>query len=585
MRLSLLTRSALVLLACAACADDPTQTKPPVEPPAPKPAPIPVGVFEIKIDGIGTDAMTATATTAPNSGGPSASLTPVAGAGLALETVSTGSFIDGTRSGGGQRYLTFTFRVRNGTGGALTNLTFLAAQRASTIPGTPLSVVRKFDGTNADTALAKLVVPTGVVTLGSNLTDMLSPYPDVLQAFTEAEIAAISLPADVTGLFPYGYVVRNKNSTTTRTLPATADPNQWDGLFTLSFRVPLQASSSLDVYQLTFQLLGVQDSETRMTESIEEAQDSGAVRRLRDRATALGATTVTVLNGSSVMDPAVPDYPGQRQICGLRTAGPSATPVTRINNPGPYMQLFLLRGGESLDPCAAYFRTGTPARPSLNNSFTLSLRAMDRYGNQRTVVDTVHLEEASGPPVVINPAQALVGGQAAIDVAFTDYGTAVMNGVGKRLRGQQSILVAGVTRTWTAAAATTDWFTNNNWSPAAVPGILDSVYIPVAAPLDPLLTGNVTIQGVTVEDVATLGLGAFNLTANANVTAGLTGGVTNTSGTLVLAGIAATMQGKLPRLRVTGTYSLTGNVTARAPIQSDAGRITASAFRLQADGN
>jgi len=95
----------------------------------------------------------------------------------------------------------------------------------------------------------------------------------------------------------------------------------------------------------------------------------------------------------------------------------------------------------------------------------------------------------------------------------------------------------------------------------------------------------VSVEGVTVEDVALIALGAFNLTANANVTAGLTGGITNTSGQLILTGTAKTVQGKLPRLRVTGTYSLTGNTTARAPIQVDAGRLTASAFRLQAESN
>jgi hypothetical protein len=34
---------------------------------------------------------------------------------------------------------------------------------------------------------------------------------------------------------------------------------------------------------------------------------------------------------------------------------------------------------------------------------------------------------------------------------------------------------------------------------------------------------------------------------------------------------------------VTGTYSLSNNVNARAAIQVDAGRLTVSALRLQAD--
>ncbi|HKP76125.1 MAG TPA: hypothetical protein VJT67_11325 [Longimicrobiaceae bacterium] len=583
MRLTLLTRSALVLFACAACADEPTPTTPPVQP-EPKPAPVPVGVFEISVEGIGTDNMTATTRTGSVSNGPSATLTPVA-SGLSLETVSTGSFIEGSRTAGGQRYLTFTFRLRNASGASLNNLTLLAVQRPNTIPGTPISSLKKFDGTNADTSLAKFIVPTGVVTLGSDLVNMQATYPDVLQAFTEAEVAAITPPGDITGILPYGYMVRSKLSNANRTLANTADPNQWDGLVTLSFRVPLQATSALDVYQITFQLLGVTDTETRLTESIEESQDTAAVRRLRDRATSLGATTVTVLNGSPAMDAAVPDYPGQRQICNLRTAGTAGSPVTFVNAPGPYTQIFMMHPGESLSSCSPYFITGTPSRPALNVVYQLTLREMDRYGNQKNVADTVHIDDVSGPPYLDGGSTAMSGGQTAVNVVWSDYGTSVMNVIGRRNMGQRSILVAGVTRTWTAGAGTTDWNTGNNWSPAAVPGTLDSVYVPLSAPLDPALASNVSILGVTVEDGALIALSAFNLTAGGNVTVGTSGGITNTSGRLVLTGVAKTLQGKVAPIRVQGTYSLTGNVTSRAPIQVDAGRLTVSGYRLQGESN
>jgi hypothetical protein len=86
-------------------------------------------------------------------------------------------------------------------------------------------------------------------------------------------------------------------------------------------------------------------------------------------------------------------------------------------------------------------------------------------------------------------------------------------------------------------------------------------------------------------DATTISLGAFDLTSYGNVTSATTGGITNTSGRLFLSGTASTVTGKVPVIRVTGTYSLTGNVNARAPIQVDAGRLTVSALRLQADGN
>ncbi|WP_325307347.1 hypothetical protein [Longimicrobium sp.] len=578
----------LVAFAAAACTQDRTLTgTTPPDTGGPK-TPRVLGVYEITITGIGTDQMTSTATPMRlpgETGAISASLNPVA-SGVGLESVNTGSFSDGSRTGGGQRYLVSTFRVRNGTAAPLNNLTLIMASTTGTIAGTPVSVLRKFDNTNADPTIAPFIAPSGAVALGTDFVTMLAPYPDVLQAFTEAEVAAIAPPAGVTSIFPYGFVVRNKNTNANRTLPsAAADPNQWDGLLTVAFRVPLQSVAANDVFTLSFQAVIVEDTETRMTESIEEGQDTAAVRRLRDRATSLGATTVTVLNGSPVMDAAVPDYPGQRQICGLRIAGTAASPTRTIVTPGAYAGLMILRPSETVDACAAYFRGGTPGRPATNVPFTVTVKAMDRYGNVKTAqADTVHLTEL-GPPATLGAAAALVSGSANQVVTYTGYGSSTLSAVGRRLTGTQLIDVAGVTRTWTAGAGTTDWFTNNNWSPAAVPMSLDSVVIPVAAPLDPSLAANVQIGGVTVEDGALIALNAFDMNASANVTAGLTGGITNTSGRLFLSGVARTVQGKVPTLRVTGTYSLTGNVNARAAIQVDAGRLTVSGFRLQADSN
>ncbi|HET7231941.1 MAG TPA: hypothetical protein VFJ16_18180 [Longimicrobium sp.] len=590
MRIPLLTRSAVVLLAlaAAACADDraPTTTPPP-NPEAPKPPRV-VGLYEITITGIGTDQATTTVTPmrSPTASGVSPTLTPIT-SGLSLEQVSTSAFTEGTRTGGGQRYLTTALRVRNGTAAALNNLTFMMVTTASSINGTPLSVIRKFDNTNADPSIAPQIAPTGVTVLGSDQVTMQSPYPDVLQVFTEAEVAAITPPAGVTGVFPYGYVVRNKNTNANRTLPsAAANANQYDGVFTVAFRVPLQASAAADVFTLTFLAMAVEDTETRMTESIEESQDTGAVRRLRDRATTLGATTVTVLNGSPVLDPAVPDYPGQRQVCNPRTAGTAASPVNYINTPGAYSTLAILMPGESFDPCAAYFRTGTPDRPATNVPFNVIVKGMDRYGNLKVgQVDSLTLSETNGVPAVMGPSGSLSFGIDTLVATYTNYGSSILKVQGKRLEGRRPVPVAGVKRTWTAGAGTFNWQTNGNWSPAAVPMQLDTAIVPVAAPMYPILSASVQIGGVQVENNAFIRLEAFDMTASSDVTAGLTGGIQNTSGRLFLSGIAHTVEGKVPALRVTGTYSLTANVNARAPIQVDAGRLTVSALRLQADSN
>ena len=577
--------AALLLLSFAACTDRPDPTAPPPSE-EPKPGPTPIGVYRIEVTGIGTDQMSSTVSPSVQvAGGVSASLGAV-GSGIVFEQVGSASFTEGTRTGGGQRYVQFTYRVRNNTGGSLNNLTLFLVERAGTIPGTSLSSLKKFDGTNANSSIAPFVIPTGAVAMGTDLVTMQALYPDVLQVLTEAEVATITPPAGVTNIFPVGYVVRSKNTNANRTLPVPTDPNQYDGLMTVSFRLPLQSSSANDVFSLFFEVLAVTDTEVKMTESIEESQDTGAVRRLRDRATALGATTVTVLNGSPAMDPAVPDYPGQRQICYARTAGPAGAATVSIGAAGAYSRLMVLMPGESVNDCAANFRSGTPSRPATNVPFTVTVKAMDRYGNVKSSqADTVHLVETNGVPATMGAAAALVSGSADQTVTYTNYGSSLLMAQGRRLSAIQPVTVAGVVRTWTAGAGTTDWHTAANWSPAAVPMSLDSVLVPAAAPLDPVLAANVSIGGVTVENIAMISLNAFDLTASANVTAGLTGGIVNTSGRLFLSGIAKTVEGKVPTMRVTGTYSLTNNVNARAPIQVDAGRLTVSAVRLQADSN
>lgn len=188
-----------------------------------------------------------------------------------------------------------------------------------------------------------------------------------------------------------------------------------------------------------------------------------------------------------------------------------------------------------------------------------------------------------GEPVVwsIVPADTVTASLAADGtVKAKRAGSIVITATTPSRSGTATLLVHGITRVWDGSSDT-NWDNKSNWVGNIVPVTADSVLIPVAAPLDPSLVSNVQVDGVTVEDVATLNINAFNLTATGNVTTGLSGGITNTSGQVILAGVAKTVQGVLPRVRVTGTYSLTANLTTRAPVQVDAGRLTVSAFRLQ----
>lgn len=431
--------AALLLLGAPACADG--AARPPFSPVPPPPSPL--GVYEVTIAGLGTNDVRSSIQ--PLGGSPGTALNPV-GNGAVLELVSSGTFTEGARGAGGQRYVTASYRLRNSTGRSLANVTMLLVARASSLAGTPFSSLVRFDGTAADPALAASIVPTGAVAPRGDLDGLRALHPDVLQVFTEAEVAAIPRPAGVLDVFPVGFVVRGARAeATSRTLPPATSPNDYGGVVTFAFRVPLQATSSVDVYSLAFQVLAIEDPETRMTESIEEGQDTAAVRLLHARAASLGATTVTVLAGSPAAGPDAADYPGQRQVCSVRTAGTAAAPAGFITRPGAYTRLGLYRPGERVSACGADFRAGTAAVPALDVPYRITLRAMDRYGNVIPgAVDTVALSRASGPAATVGPPAPLVSGEAGISVTYQAVGASVLAGTGRRNRARRDVVVPAV---------------------------------------------------------------------------------------------------------------------------------------------
>ena len=137
--------------------------------------------------------------------------------------------------------------------------------------------------------------------------------------------------------------------------------------------------------------------------------------------------------------------------------------------------------------------------------------------------------------------------------------------------GSLVVSVTGATRTWNGSVST-DWGTDANWDAlapgvaAAVPASADSVVIPSPVPNYPVIGGATAIGGVTVNNGASLTLGGFDLTASANVAALGTGAIVSTTGRLVLAGTGKTVEGTVPKLFVTGTYSLSADATATAPV-------------------
>lgn len=141
--------------------------------------------------------------------------------------------------------------------------------------------------------------------------------------------------------------------------------------------------------------------------------------------------------------------------------------------------------------------------------------------------------------------------------------------------GEMVFDVTGTTRTWTGSASA-DWSDGANWDGGYAPAAVDSVLVPTGVPNFPALTAAAMIGGVTVADGATLSLGSFDLAASADVATGYTvgSGILATTGAVELAGTGGTVLGRLPSTRVTGTYTLGGELRIVAP-----GRITRGELR------
>jgi hypothetical protein len=320
----------LSIVSVYACADLPTETA------ERAPDNRTLGLMEIAVTGIGTPGMRADASLPePARGGSRFALSPVSEAGrsgVQLRALSSGTFTYGQRGAAGSyRYVFVTFEVRNAStdGVAYTtarqNLTFVAVSTASTISGTAVREILKFDGSPAATSDAENWIPTGAAYLTIPQT-ISSLSPDVLQVFTEAEAASFAVPAGVTA-FPYGFMARHATATNTRTLAANPGTNVFDGYVTFAFKVPLPGSQANDPYSVKLMVMAVDDSETRVTQSVEE-RDAPSRAAFEAKVAALSATGVTLLTGGS--------YGGSvtaRTLCGVRASGTVAAPIAYVNGP------------------------------------------------------------------------------------------------------------------------------------------------------------------------------------------------------------------------------------------------------------
>ena len=298
-----------------------------------------LGLVEISFNRLGTSNFSTTARNISTTN-QSRTITDITN-GIQIESISRGSFDVGTRGVDGMRYLSATFKVRNAAAFCAPtpctpaayptvrqNLTFMAvstqAPLTPTLGQTAISKLKLFDGSDANPSLAQGILPThGMDYDRAALKPKVSLGGEDLQAFQESEVSSLAsllLPYGVTSVFPYGFVAHCINNCTANTRDISANPatNQFDGSVTFAVKLPLQATSAADPYSFSLLLEVVDDSTTRVTQSLEEQTTPSAVVT---RAAALTGGQVFTLPG--VFAPTT---------CSVRTAGTVASPLAYLVN-------------------------------------------------------------------------------------------------------------------------------------------------------------------------------------------------------------------------------------------------------------
>lgn len=161
-------------------------------------------------------------------------------------------------------------------------------------------------------------------------------------------------------------------------------------------------------------------------------------------------------------------------------------------------------------------------------------------------------------------------------------GTAVISVTSGLRPGQIVVVVGGASHLWIGAISS-DWADGGNWQRGVVPASDDSVHIPVVSGGNhaPELTTPVAVGHLEIDDGAMLSLATFNLTANGDVRTGSTGGIQTAGGTLLLAGSGHTIEGVLPGVIVTGTYTASANTRFNGRLSIRGGRITTAGRLLR----
>jgi len=381
-KLRFLFFTSLVALTLAGCTSQTPATQPPTRPPLEQPTKTLGGVV-ITFSGVSSDTLKASAQRVSSAGlssqffesAPSIVHTPL----------SQSSF-----TAGGFRYLSATFRVTPSS--SLNNLSYVAQVKAgSTLSNTAVLDMKQLDGSavpNAN-ALALAVKPVQDLRRSSGALLVNQESAD-MQVWRESEVSAY--PVSVGSyLLPYGFVARAENGGG-RTLSSTLP-----GVVTFAVKLPLQASPKDDPFTFSMYFEAVTDTETRVTQSLEE-QDGGVGAASRAAQTGANAV-VNRLPGIRYTQSAP-----SRTICNVRTAGPFDNVLERLFPTSLELIFKTPAPNRESIPSSSAFNLGFSAPPSSVNSGNVQLRSPWR-GLLSASYNT------AGSSVTVSPSNGLLPGE------------------------------------------------------------------------------------------------------------------------------------------------------------------------------
>jgi hypothetical protein len=172
----------------------------------------------------------------------------------------------------GERYMSLSLEVVNGSGQNLDNLNLIAIARDYTVAGTALTGVRDAAGnpiTNPD--VVRAVRPAHTVTLRNGQLQQVPEESD-FQGYLPAEVAQVQVDADAVAddiaVLEYGYVVRNTNGT--RAIPAGES-----GMVSFTVRFPFDQDAPLgSPFRFSMTIVLVNSPITRFTRGLNETSQA-----------------------------------------------------------------------------------------------------------------------------------------------------------------------------------------------------------------------------------------------------------------------------------------------------------------------